>query len=93
MRNCSFNHNTVPYFHNITTVAILPYCVIIICANLSMPFQSADITQIILFTATFIQLLKSYTHRFRSSPIAVALEVKPQLEDVVVKLTAKAPLI
>ena len=28
-----------------------------------------------------------------SSPITVALEVKPQLEDVIVKLTAKASLV
>jgi len=31
--------------------------------------------------------------RYASSPIAEALEVKPQLEDVIVKLTAKASLV
>ena len=30
---------------------------------------------------------------YTSSPVTVALEVKPQLEDVVVKLTAKSPLV
>jgi len=66
--------------------------------SISMLLALADImwsSQIILILVTFAQLVKIHLQGFgyTSPPITVAFEVKPQLEDVVVELTAKSTLV